>query len=60
LIKHATTGINAVSSGLVEDSRERYGGFFPGFNYVPMDKVISAYVLSAEGAVNGAILKAYS
>ncbi len=52
--------INAVSPGLVEDSRERYGHLFPGFNYVPMEKVVNAYVLSLEGAVNGEILKAYS
>lgn len=52
--------INAVSPGLVEDSKERYGNLFPGFNYVPMEKVVNAYVLSLEGAVNGQILKAYS
>lgn len=52
--------INAVSPGLVEDSKERYGEFFPGFNYAPMDKVTNAYVLSVEGAVNGEILKVYS
>lgn len=52
--------INAVSPGLVEDSRERYGDFFPGYNLVPMDKLVNAYVLSVEGAVNGKILKVYS
>jgi NAD(P)-dependent dehydrogenase (short-subunit alcohol dehydrogenase family) len=52
--------INAVSPGLAEDSRERYGEFFPGFNYVPMNKITNAYVLSVEGAVNGEILKVYS
>lgn len=52
--------INAVSPGLVEDSKERYGNLFPGFNYVPMEKVVNAYVLSVVGAVNGEILKAYS
>lgn len=52
--------INAVSPGIVEDSRDRYGEFFPGYNYVPMDKVTNAYVLSVEGAVNGEILKVYS
>jgi Dehydrogenases with different specificities (related to short-chain alcohol dehydrogenases) len=51
--------INAVSPGLVEDSRERYGAFFPGYNLVPMEKVVNAYVLSVEGAVNGKILKVY-
>jgi len=52
--------INVVSPGLVEDSKERYGELFPGFNYAPMDKVTNAYVLSIEGAVNGEILKVYS
>jgi len=52
--------INAVSPGLVEDSRERYGAFFPGYNLVPMEKLVNAYLLSTEGAVNGKILKVYS
>ncbi|MCD9015053.1 short chain dehydrogenase [Parachryseolinea silvisoli] len=52
--------VNVVSPGLVEDSRERYGAFFPGYNLVPMDKLVNAYVLSVEGAVNGRILKVYS
>lgn len=51
--------INAVSPGLVEDSRERFGAFFPGYNLVPMNKVVNAYILSTEGAVNGKILKVY-
>lgn len=51
--------INAVSPGLVEDSRERYGAFFPGYNLAPMGKVANAYVLSVEGAVNGKVLKVY-
>jgi len=52
--------INAVSPGLVEDSQERYGAFFPGYNLVPMQKLVNAYILSTEGAVNGKILKVYS
>ncbi len=52
--------INAVSPGLVEDSFERYGAFFPGYNLVPMQKLVNAYILSVEGAVNGRILKVYS
>lgn len=51
--------INAVSPGLVEDSGERYGAFFPGYNLVPMHKVANAYLLSVEGAVNGRIIKVY-
>lgn len=52
--------INAVSPGLVEDSYERYGAFFPGYNLVPMQKLVNAYILSVEGAVNGKVLKVYS
>ena len=52
--------INAVSPGLVEDSFERYGELFPGYNLAPMKKVVNAYMLSVEGAVNGSILKVYS
>lgn len=52
--------INAVSPGLVEDSFERYGALFPGYNLAPMKKVVNAYILSTEGAVNGKILKVYS
>jgi len=52
--------INAVSPGLVEDSRDRYGAFFPGYNLVPMEKLANAYILSVEGAINGKILKVYS
>ena len=52
--------VNVVSPGLVEDSRERYGAFFPGYNLVPMEKLMNAYILSVEGAVNGRILKVYS
>jgi hypothetical protein len=44
----------------VEDSFERYGAFFPGYNLVPMAKLVNAYILSVEGAVNGRILKVYS
>lgn len=52
--------INVVSPGLVEDSAERYGTLFPGYNLVPMNKLVNAYILSVFGAVNGQILKVYS
>jgi len=51
--------INAVSPGLVEDSMPRYGALFPGYNAVSMQKVVNAYRLSVEGAVNGRIIKVY-
>ncbi|HLZ85694.1 MAG TPA: short chain dehydrogenase [Puia sp.] len=52
--------INAVSPGLVEDSMERYGHLFPGYNAVPMARVVNGYLLSVEGWVNGRIIKVYS
>ncbi|MHA4811210.1 short chain dehydrogenase [Flavitalea flava] len=52
--------INAVSPGLVEDSYERYGAFFPGYDLVPMSKVVNAYLLSVEGAITGKILRVYA
>jgi NAD(P)-dependent dehydrogenase (short-subunit alcohol dehydrogenase family) len=52
--------INAVSPGLAADSAERYGHLFPGYNFAPMHKIVNAYILSVEGAVNGEILKVYA
>lgn len=52
--------INAVSPGLVEDSFERYGALFPGYDLVPMRKVVNAYLLSVEGAITGKILKVFA
>jgi NAD(P)-dependent dehydrogenase (short-subunit alcohol dehydrogenase family) len=51
--------INAVSPGIVEDSLERYGALFPGYDPVPMSRVVNAYVRSIEGALNGEIIKVY-
>lgn len=51
--------INVVCPGLVEDSSESMGPFFPGHIPVPMNKVVSAYVKSVEGLVNGQIIKIY-
>ena len=51
--------INAVSPGLVEDSMERYGAFFPGYDPVPMTRVVNAYLRSILGALNGQIIKVY-
>lgn len=51
--------INAVSPGLVEDSLERYGALFPGYDAVPMTRVVNAYLRSILGAGNGEIIKVY-
>jgi NAD(P)-dependent dehydrogenase (short-subunit alcohol dehydrogenase family) len=52
--------INAVSPGIVADSVASIGEFFPGHYPVPMDRVISGYVKSAEGILTGQVIKVYS
>jgi len=51
--------INAISPGLVEDSAEALGSYFPGHTPVPMRKVVDAYVKSIEGIRNGEVIKIY-
>ena len=51
--------INVVSPGLVEDSVDALGAAFPGHVPVPMEKVVKAYQKSAEGVLNGQIIKVY-
>ncbi len=51
--------INVVSSGLVEDAVEKYEEYFPGYNPIPMNKVINGYVKSVEGSATGEIIRMY-
>lgn len=51
--------VNAVSLGVVEDSYEKYKGYFPGYNPVPTPKVINAYVRAIEGKGRGEIIRIY-
>ncbi len=51
--------INVVSPGLVEDSVEKYQAYFPGYNPIPMHKVINGYVKSVEGKGTGEIIRMY-
>ncbi|MCY1720579.1 short chain dehydrogenase [Prolixibacteraceae bacterium Z1-6] len=51
--------INAVAPGLVEDSKEKFGDYFPGHNPVPMHKVANGYVRSVEGKRTGEIIRIY-
>ncbi|MCO4294375.1 short chain dehydrogenase [Solitalea sp. MAHUQ-68] len=51
--------INAVSPGVVEDSRDLYGPYFPGHIPVSMERVVAAYIKSIEGAINGQVIKVY-
>jgi len=51
--------INAVSPGLVEDSKVKFGDYFPGHTPVSMDRMVSGYVKSVEGKVRGEIIRIY-
>ena len=51
--------VNVVSSGLVEDSYEKYKDYFPGHNTIPMKKVINAYARSVLGKGHGEIIRIY-
>ena len=51
--------LNVVSAGLVEDSAEKYADYFPGYNPIPMPKVVNAYIRSIEGKDNGKIIRVY-
>ena len=51
--------VNVVAPGLVQDAYEKYKAFFPGFNPVPMEKVINGYVRSVEGRIRGQLIRVY-
>ena len=51
--------LNVVSLGLVEDAYEKYKDYFPGYNPIPMTKVVNAYVRSVMGKNNGEIIRIY-
>jgi NAD(P)-dependent dehydrogenase (short-subunit alcohol dehydrogenase family) len=51
--------LNVVCPGLVDDSYEALGAYFPGHDPVPMDKVVRAYQKCVEGVINGQVLKVY-
>lgn len=48
--------INAVSPGLLEESAQKYDGFFPGHEPVSSARVGLAYVKSVEGALTGQVI----
>ncbi len=51
--------INVVSLGMVEAAYEKYKGYFPGHNPIPMDVTVNAYVRSVFGTDNGKVLRFY-
>lgn len=48
--------INAVSPGLLEDSAQKYDGFFPGHEPVSAARVGLAYAKSVDGALTGQVI----
>lgn len=51
--------VNAVSPGLLQDSAEALGDYFPGHTPVKADRVMDAYKKSVLGTCTGKILKVY-
>lgn len=51
--------LNTVCAGLVEDSIDTYGPYFPGHTPVAMPKVVDGYVKSVEGAITGQVIRIY-
>ncbi|MFZ6011554.1 MAG: short chain dehydrogenase [Bacteroidota bacterium] len=51
--------LNVVSPGLVDDSKESLGRWFPGHTTVAMNRVVDGYLKSVEGVGTGRIIRVY-
>ncbi len=51
--------LNAVSPGLVEDSEESLGAYFPGHIPITMKRMVSGYVKSVEGNLTGKVVELF-
>jgi NAD(P)-dependent dehydrogenase (short-subunit alcohol dehydrogenase family) len=51
--------INAVSPGVTDNTMERNGPVMIGHTPVPIGRVVTAYIKSVEGAINGQLLRIY-
>lgn len=51
--------LNTVSPGLVENSKDKFGDYFPGHTPVSMNKMANGYVKSVEGKVRGEVIRIY-
>ena len=51
--------INVVSPGLAEDSAKDIAHLFPGFNPIPMPKLVHAYLKSVEGVITGQVIRVH-
>lgn len=49
--------LNVISPGLVEDSVEDLGSFFPGHMPITMKRMVSGYVKSVEGIITGQVIE---
>ena len=51
--------IGPTTPGLVEDSQEKYGHLFPGYNIIPMQKLAETYLDIVEGDESGQVIRLY-
>ncbi len=51
--------LNVISPGLVEESVESLGAYFPGHIPITMDRMVSGYVKSVEGNLTGKVVELY-
>lgn len=56
---HNGIRINVVSPGLVEDSKDAFGDYFPGHDVVSMERVVNGFVKSVEGRITGEVIRIY-
>ncbi|MFE7036981.1 short chain dehydrogenase [Streptomyces sp. NPDC057621] len=54
-LETAPVRVNAVSPTIITEALDRYADFFPGFEPVPLQKVVQAYIRSVEGAETGRV-----
>ncbi|MGR3875383.1 short chain dehydrogenase [Streptomyces graminifolii] len=53
----APVRVNAVSPTVITEALDKYADFFPGFEPVPLERVVQAYVRSIEGAETGRVFE---
>jgi len=51
--------VNVVSPSIVEDSIAAYGDAFAGFDAVPMNRVVNAYIRCVTGQFTGRVLRVF-
>ncbi|MGW0877492.1 short chain dehydrogenase [Streptomyces sp. NPDC002740] len=56
-LEAAPVRVNAVSPTVITEALDTYADFFPGFEPVPLERVVQAYVRSIEGAETGRVFE---